>query len=77
MFNKLFDRENDCRVIGFRRSNRGRTSDIYMIRECNYCHAIIEFPSNKVKTNTVGGYREYIECPNCTNKVIVLESGRD
>ena len=36
----------DCRTIGFRRSNKGRTSNVYMIRECDNCHAILEFPSD-------------------------------
>lgn len=66
---------NDCRVIGFRRSNKGRTSDVYMIRECDNCHAILEFPSNEVSSETtLNNYKEYIICPNCMEKVIVLES---
>ena len=66
---------NDCRVIGFRRSNKGRTSDVLMIRECDNCHAILEFPSNQVSTETKRRiYTEYIHCPNCKNKVIVLET---
>ncbi len=66
----------DCRVIGFRRSNQGRTSNIYMIRECNNCHAILEFPSDEVSTEIkdIHTYHEYIKCPNCLNKVTVLES---
>lgn len=36
----------DCRIIGFSRSDQGRTSDVYMIRECENCHAILEFPSD-------------------------------
>ena len=71
-------REKDIRTIGFRRSNKGRTSNVYMIRECDNCHAILEFPSNEVTCEN-GRYfhREYIICPNCENKVIVLESGRN
>lgn len=71
----MFFKREDCRIIGFRRSNIGRTSNVYMIRECSYCHAILEFPSNQVlceNINTV--HIEYIKCPNCKNKVIVLES---
>lgn len=66
----------DCRVIGFRRSNQGRTSNVYMIRECNNCHAILEFPSNEVSSEikSINTYHEYIKCPNCLNKVTVLES---
>ena len=65
----------DIRVIGFRRSNKGRTSNVYMIRECDNCHAILEFPSNEVKTETESrNHIEYIYCPNCENKVIVLRS---
>lgn len=65
----------DCRIIGFRRSNIGRTSNVYMIRECNYCHAILEFPNDQVSTkiDDMKSYQEYILCPNCCNKVIVLE----
>lgn len=67
----------DCRTIGFCRSNKGRASDVYMIRECDNCHAILEFPSNQISSESRRGlYREYIYCPNCENKVIVLESGR-
>lgn len=63
----------DCRTIGFRRSNIGRTSNIYMIRECENCHAILEFPSNEVSTEVkFETYLEYIICPNCLNKVEVL-----
>lgn len=63
----------DIRVIGFSRSNKDRTSNIYMIRECNNCHAILEFPSNEVNTDVIGKkYIEYIHCPNCENKVIVV-----
>lgn len=66
---------NDCRTIGFRRSNKGRTSNVYMIRECDNCHAILEFPSNEVSTEiNKCVYTEYIKCPNCENKVIILES---
>lgn len=66
---------NNTRIIGFRRSNKGRTSNVYMIRECDNCHAILEFPSNEVKSETPKGiYTEYIHCPNCANKVIVLRS---
>lgn len=66
----------DCRVIGFRRSNKGRTSNVYMIRECDNCHAILEFPSNEVSTGIkdIYTYYEYIKCPNCLNEVTVLES---
>lgn len=65
----------DCRVIGFRRSNKGRTSNVYMVRECDNCHAILEFPSDEVSTeSTIKRYTEYIRCPNCENKIIVLES---
>ncbi len=66
----------DCRVIGFRRSNQGRTSNVYMIRECNNCHAILEFPSDEVSSEIkdIHTYHEYIKCPNCLNKVTVLES---
>lgn len=66
----------DCRVIGFRRSNQGRTSNVYMIRECDNCHSILEFPSNEVSTGIkdIHTYYEYIECPNCLNEVTVLES---
>lgn len=66
----------DCRVIGFRRSNKGRTSNLYMIRECDNCHAILEFPNNEVSTEIkdIHTYHEYIRCPNCLNKVTVLES---
>lgn len=68
--NKLL---TDCRVIGFRRSNKGRTSNIYMIRECDNCHAILEFPSDEVSSEIkdIKTYIEYIKCPNCLNKVIV------
>lgn len=63
----------DCRIIGFRRSNIGRTSNIYMIRECKNCHAILEFPSDEVSTEAnFETYLEYIRCPNCRNKVEVL-----
>lgn len=63
----------DCRVIGFRRSNKERTSNVYMIRECDNCHAILEFPSNEVSTRTFKGtYEEYIICPNCCNEVKVI-----
>lgn len=63
----------DCRTIGFRRSNIGRTSNVYMIRECENCHAILEFPSNEVSTEVnFETYLEYIRCPNCLNKVEVL-----
>lgn len=67
----------DCRTIGFRRSNIGKTSNVYMIRECKNCHAILEFPSDEVSNYTdfeTREYIEYIECPNCLNKVIVLRS---
>lgn len=68
----------DVRVIGFRRSNKGRTGNVYMVRECDNCHAILEFPSNEVGTEVLKDktYREYICCPNCENKVIVIESKR-
>ena len=67
--------EEDIRIIGFRKSNKGRTSNVYMIRECDNCHAILEFPSNQVSCeNGRHFHREYIICPNCQNKVIVLES---
>lgn len=64
----------DCRVIGFRRSNKGRTSNVYMIRECDNCHAILEFPSDEVSNGIkdIHTYYEYIKCPNCQNEVIVL-----
>lgn len=63
----------DCRTIGFRKSNIGRTSNIYMIRECENCHAILEFPSDEVSTEVnFEIYLEYIRCPNCLNKVEVL-----
>lgn len=63
----------DYRIIGFRRSNKGRTSNIYMIRECNNCHAILEFPSNEVSNREYKGlYEEYIICPNCSKKVKVV-----
>nr|DAH72004.1 MAG TPA: alpha-aminoadipate carrier protein [Caudoviricetes sp.] len=63
----------DCRTIGFRRSNIGRTSNVYMIRECKNCHAILEFPSDEVSTEVnFETYLEYIICPNCLNKVEVL-----
>lgn len=66
---------NDIRIIGFRRSNKNRTSDVYMIRECDYCHAILEFPSNIVRLKTPRGiYTEYIYCPNCENEVEVIKS---
>lgn len=66
----------DCRTIGFRRSNIGRTSNVYMIRECDNCHAILEFLSNEVSTEIkdIHTYHEYIKCPNCLNKVTVLEA---
>lgn len=65
----------DCRIIGFGRSNKGRTSNVYMIRECDYCHAILEFPSNEVESDFLRKiYTEYIHCPNCENKVIVIQS---
>lgn len=67
----------DCRTIGFRRSNIGRTSNVYMIRECGNCHAILEFPSDEVSNYTDFETREYIECPNCLNKVTVLRSGNE
>ena len=70
----------DCRIIGFRRSNIGRTSNVYMIRECENCHAVLEFPSDEVSNYTdceKREYIEYIECPNCLNKVIVLRSGNE
>ncbi|CDE11081.1 unknown [Clostridium sp. CAG:354] len=64
----------DCRTIGFRRSNKGRTSNVYMIRECDNCHAILEFPSDEVSTKVnMKEYEEYIICPNCLNKVTVLQ----
>jgi len=64
----------DCRIIGFRRSNKGRTSNVYMIRECDNCHAILEFPSDEVSTKVnMKEYEEYIICPNCLNKVTVLQ----
>lgn len=67
-------RNKDIRIIGFRRSNKGRNSDVYMIRECENCNAIIEFPSNQVSTKAGRGfYKEYIICPNCNKEVIVLE----
>ena len=69
----------DCRIIGFRRSNEGRTSNVYMIRECNYCHAILEFSSNEVCTEICEKeryYKEFINCPNCNNRVIVVDSRR-
>ena len=63
------------RTIGFRRSNQGRTSNAYMLQECTNCHAILEFPSNEVNTDTEGKkYKEYVICPNCESKVIVIES---
>ena len=63
----------DYRIIGFRRSNKGRTSNIYMIRECNNCHAILEFPSNEVGNREYKGlYEEYIIYPNCSKKVKVV-----
>lgn len=63
----------DYRIIGFRRSNKGRTSNIYMIRECNNCHAILEFPSNEVSNREYKGlYEEYIIYPNCSKKVKVV-----
>ena len=63
----------DYRIIGFRRSNKGRTSNIYMIRECNNCHAILEFPSNEVSNGEdKGSYEEYIICPNCSQKIKVI-----
>ena len=69
MINEL----KDCRVIGFRKNNKGRTSNIYMIRECNNCHAILEFPSNEVSSREIKGkYEEYIICPNCLNEVKVI-----
>lgn len=66
----------DYRIIGFRRNNIGRTSNVYMIRECNNCHAIVEFPSNEVSTEIkeYDTYHEYIKCPNCLNKITILES---
>ena len=69
---------NDCRIIGFRRSNIGRTSNVYMCKECNNCHAILEFPSNEVSTEMLNkNYREYIICPNCCNKVIIIDTGEE
>lgn len=63
----------DCRVIGFRRSNKGRTYNVYMIRECDNCHAILEFPSNEVSSRSCKGlYEEFIICPNCLNEVKVI-----
>ena len=63
----------DYRIIGFRRSNKGRTSNIYMISECNNCHAILEFPSNEVSNRVdKSSYEEYIICPNCSKKVKVI-----
>ena len=49
----------DCRIIGTRRSNVGRFNKIYMIRECENCHAILEFPSDQVSTRIE--YNTYIE----------------
>ena len=44
-----------------------------MIRVCENCHAILEFPSNEVSTEVnFETYLEYIICPNCLNKVEVL-----
>lgn len=67
---------NDCRVIGFRRSNKGRESNFYIIRECDNCHAILEFPNDEVSSEItdIHTYHGYIKCPNCENKVTVLES---
>ncbi len=66
-------KEKDIRIIGFRRNNKGRTNNVYMIRECNNCHAILEFPSNEVVSDTKNGkHIEYINCPACENKVIVI-----
>lgn len=71
-------RLTDCRVIGFRRSNKGRSSDVYMIRECDICHAILEFPSNEVSSIVKNNiYQEYIKCPNCMNKIIVVGENYD
>ena len=68
----------DCRIIGTRRSNVGRFNDIYMIRECENCHAILEFPSDQVSTRTeYNTYIEFIKCPRCKNEVIVLKSGEN
>lgn len=66
----------DCRVIGFRRSNKGRTSNVYMIKECDNCHAILEFPSDEVSSGlkSINTYYEYIKCPNCLNEVTILEN---
>lgn len=45
-----------------------------MIRECDNCHAILEFPSDEVSTKVnMKEYEEYIICPNCLNKVTVLQ----
>lgn len=64
----------DCRIIGIRRDNTGKHSNIYMIRECIHCHAILEFPSNEVSDEITekGDYIEYIKCPNCGKKVFVV-----
>lgn len=72
-------RKCNPRIIGFRRSNKGRAGNIYMIRECDYCHAILEFPSDEVSSEqdkyTI--HREYVICPNCENKVTVIESRKE
>ena len=67
-------RLRDCRIIGFRRDNAGRFSNVYMIRECKYCHAMLEVPSNEVSNEVTkkGEYHEYINCLNCNGKVIVI-----
>lgn len=67
-------RLRDYRIIGFRRDNTGRFSDVYMIRECKSCHAILEFPSDEVSCEVTkrGEYHEYINCPSCNGKVIVI-----
>lgn len=66
----------DYKILGFRTSNKSRTSNVYMIRECDNCHAILEFASNEVSSEIkdIHTYHEYIKCPICQNKVTVLES---
>lgn len=67
-------RECNIRIIGYA-SNKKLLCDVYMIRKCNKCNAILEFLSSQVSNNaTKNTYTEYVICPNCSNKVIVLQS---
>lgn len=58
------------RIIGYR-----HPKDYLECRECKWCNAIIEYKTEYVKTKLEKDrYIEYIKCPNCRKKVIVLES---